>query len=233
METNLSLGVLWYAVFLFSTVCHEAAHAWVALKLGDKTGYEGGQVSLNPVPHIKREPVGTVLAPLFTFATMGWMMGWASTPYNFQWALNNPRRSALMSLAGPAANLLLVLLSALAIHGGLAAGVFRPPEIINFSTVVEASQPGFFSAFATFLSILFTLNLLLFSFNFIPLPPLDGSGILALFMNGSLARKYLLFVHHSGLSFIAILLAWKVFPFLFGPLHSLAIGLLYPGSFYH
>src|SRR5205807_423080 len=59
----LSLGLIWYVVFLFSTTCHEAAHALVAYLGGDSTAFEGGQVSLNPVPHMMREPFGMLLFP--------------------------------------------------------------------------------------------------------------------------------------------------------------------------
>src|SRR3974390_119056 len=90
---EVSMGLIWYIVFLFSTVFHEAAHSWVALKMGDPTAYEGGQVTLNPAPHIKRSPFGLIFVPLFTFFSSGWMMGWASAPYNPHWALQYPRRA--------------------------------------------------------------------------------------------------------------------------------------------
>ncbi len=102
-------GLVWYVVFLFSTSLHEAAHAWAAQRGGDPTAYLGGQVSLDPRPHIRREPFGMLLLPLFTAVTSGWPIGYASAPYDPVWAANHPRRAAWMSLAGPAANLLLVL----------------------------------------------------------------------------------------------------------------------------
>jgi hypothetical protein len=72
---NLADGIIWYAVFLFSTVFHEAAHALTAYKMGDSTAHSKGQVSLNPIPHIKREPFGTVIVPILSFAAGGWMIG--------------------------------------------------------------------------------------------------------------------------------------------------------------
>ena len=107
----LVLGLTWFVVFLFSTTLHEAGHAFAAWQLGDPTAYEGGQVSLNPLPHIQREPFGMVLVPLITFALNGWMMGWASAPYDPAWAHHYPKRAGVMALAGPAANLILVLIS--------------------------------------------------------------------------------------------------------------------------
>src|SRR6266852_7405402 len=112
ITNHLVDGILWYVVFLFSTTLHEASHALTAFRLGDRTAYEGGQVTLDPIPHMKREPIGTIVVPIISYAVGGWMIGWASVPYNFQWALTYPKRAAKMALAGPAANLLLVVLSA-------------------------------------------------------------------------------------------------------------------------
>ena len=97
---EFALGVVWYVVFLLSTTCHEAAHAWVSLRGGDPTASHGGQVSLNPIPHIRREPFGMVLFPWLSFFAGGWMMGWASAPYDIRWAYTYPRKSGAMALAG-------------------------------------------------------------------------------------------------------------------------------------
>ena len=118
MTYDLADGLKWYLVFLVSTSCHEAAHAWSAHRLGDDTAYRGGQVSLNPAAHIKREPFGMVVVPLLSYFFGGWMIGWASAPYNPEWALRYPRRSAVMALAGPAANLILVVLAAVLMRLG-------------------------------------------------------------------------------------------------------------------
>jgi hypothetical protein len=125
---KLADGLLWYMAFLFSTTLHEASHAFAAFRLGDRTAYEGGQLTLDPIPHILREPFGTVVVPIISFLLGGWMIGWASVPYDPQWAYDNPRSSAKMSAAGPAANLLLALLAALAIRLGIMGGLFSPPD---------------------------------------------------------------------------------------------------------
>ena len=124
---TLSVGLAWFAVFVFSTTLHEAAHSWAALQLGDPTAYHGGQVSLNPLPHIEREPVGMVVIPLISFFMYGWMIGWASAPYDPSWAARHPRRAAWMALAGPAANLLLLLTAGAIIRAGMMMGYFEPP----------------------------------------------------------------------------------------------------------
>jgi Zn-dependent protease len=100
MDPAIATGVIWVVAFLFSTTVHEAMHALVAWKGGDPTAYHGGQVSLSPIPHIKREPIGMLVVPLITTFTMGWTMGWASAPYDPVWAERHPRRAALMAAAG-------------------------------------------------------------------------------------------------------------------------------------
>jgi Zn-dependent protease len=198
-------GLTWFVVFIFSTTLHEAGHALVAWKLGDPTAYEGGQVSLNPWPHIRREPVGMVLVPIISFALNGWMMGWASAPYDPAWAHRYPKRAALMAAAGPAANLLLTVIAGVLIKSGIAA-----------------LSHGVFMA----IGILFLLNLLLFVFNLLPVPPLDGSAILPMFMSDNAARRYREFLHQPMFSLLGLLLAWKVFPYLFRPIQMVAFDLL-------
>ena len=161
------LGVAWYVVFLFSTTLHEAAHAWAAWRGGDPTAYHGGQVSLDPVPHVLREPLGTVVVPIVSYLMSGWMIGWASTPYDPLWADRHPRRAALMALAGPLANLALVLVGAALIRLGLGLGLFVAPGTLGFAHVVDAVGGGWQTAAGVGVSILFTLNLLLFVFNLI------------------------------------------------------------------
>ncbi len=123
MTPDFVIGIKWYLVFLFSTAFHEAAHAWAAFKLGDDTAYRGGQVTLDPTPHLRREPIGMVVVPILSYLAGGWMIGWASAPYNATWALQHPRRSAGTSLAGPAANVALVLLAATCIRVGMATAL--------------------------------------------------------------------------------------------------------------
>ena len=78
----LALGFIWYVVFLFSTTCHEAAHALAAKIGGDETAFLGGQVTLNPVPHIQREPWGMVIIPILMLVLTHSVIGWASAPYD-------------------------------------------------------------------------------------------------------------------------------------------------------
>jgi Zn-dependent protease len=226
----LVLGVMWYIVFLFSTTCHEGAHALVAKIGGDPTAFEGGQVSLNPLPHIRRETIGLVVVPILSYFIAHWMIGWASAPYNPDWQRRYPRRAAWMALAGPAANFTLVILSAIAIRGGMLAGIFERPDSASFTQIVTATAPGFAGFAATFLSILFVLNLLLGTFNLLPVPPLDGNTGITLFMGEDAALRFLDWFRTQGFGMIGLVLAWVVFDKIFSHIFRLALSALYPGS---
>ncbi|MCH8840119.1 MAG: site-2 protease family protein, partial [Planctomycetes bacterium] len=112
-ESMMALGVLWYVVFLMAITFHEGAHALAAKWGGDLTAFRAGQVTLSPLPHLQREPFGTILIPILSYVFSGWMIGWASAPYNPEWQRRYPRRAGWMALAGPAANALLTLLAAI------------------------------------------------------------------------------------------------------------------------
>ena len=227
---RLADGLLWYVAFLFSTTLHEASHALAAYRLGDRTAYEGGQLTLDPIPHIRREPFGTVVVPIISFLIGGWMIGWASIPYDPQWAYDNPRSSAKMSAAGPAANLLLALLAAVAIRLGMMWGYFFPPDSIDFAHVIGANGGGTLTTVAAFINVMFSLNLLLFIFNLLPLPPLDGSGVVPMFLREDHARKYLTLVRNPSFSFLGIVVAWNIFDYVYHPLHLAFINLLFLGE---
>src|SRR5690606_30571207 len=145
----IATGLVYYVVFLFSTTLHEAAHAWAAKRGGDETAYLGGQVSLDPMPHIRREPFGMVILPLITVLISGWPFGYASAPYDPRWAYRYPRRAALMALAGPAANLLIVIAAALLLRLGVMAGVFYVPDIARFGDLAWSDAAGLWPAIAT------------------------------------------------------------------------------------
>ena len=230
MNSNLLvMGLVWYVVFLLSTTCHEAAHALVAKLGGDLTAYHGGQVSLDPTPHIRREPFGMVVIPILSYIMGGWMMGWASAPYDPYWAERHPKRAAWKSLAGPAANFSLAILAGVLIHVGLLAGFFQYPDSLGFTHMVRAASDGAAVGAATFLSILFSLNLLLGTFNLIPIPPLDGFTAIGVLLPEELAGRVQALRHTLGnFTFIGLLIAWKVFDPIFEPLFSVFVKILYP-----
>jgi Zn-dependent protease len=232
MELNLALATVWYAIFIVSLTFHEAAHAFAALKFGDPTAYYQGQVTLDPIPHIRRSPFGMVIVPIVSFILGGWMIGWASAPYDSYWADSNRRKAALMALAGPAANLVLILLAALTIRAGMLLGYFHAPEQITFSRITAAS-PGPANSLSILISILFSLNLVLLVFNLIPLPPLDGSSILTFFLSDQAARRYNAVIQEPQYRLIGLIIAWHMLDFILRPVHTIALNILYPGAGYH
>ncbi len=223
----LWLCIVWYIVFVSSTVFHEFAHAFVAHRFGDPTADYHGLLTLNPIPHIQRTPLGMVIVPLLSFVGAGWMIGWASVPYDPYWAQRYPKQAALMGLAGPGANLILVILAGVLIHVGISAGIFYPPESIGFTSVVEAHADGLQKGLAVLVSILFTLNLLLFVFNLIPITPLDGTALAEFILKGEVLYKYRQLMAHPTVRMFGIFVAWQVIHFIFGPVHTFALNALY------
>jgi Zn-dependent protease len=230
-QMAVATGFLWFVAFLFSTTVHEAMHALVALRGGDPTAYHGGQVSLSPVPHIRREPIGMLVVPLLTALTQGWAIGWASTPYDTRWAVRYPKRAALMSAAGPAGNLMIAFAAFLVIKAGLASGWFFPPESVTFEHLVTGPDNGR-TFVGELLSILLTLNVLLCAFNLIPLPPLDGASVLGLCVPESTAIRIRELSHTPMFQLIGLVIAWQVFPVIVGPLFDLILKAVHPSLGY-
>ena len=227
-EFSLFTAVCWYLVFLASTTLHEASHAFAALKLGDDTAYRAGQVSLDPTPHIRREPIGMVVVPVIFFLTAGYIVGWASAPYDPEWARANPKRAGIMSIAGPCSNLLLTVIAALLIHLGATLGWFHISTNPHGAHVAIALKEGIPFLAAVLLSITFSLNLVLFCFNLLPIPPLDGSSFPLLFLSRQAAEKYTAFLRQPGFALIGVVLAYRLFPVIFGPMQAATTRILFP-----
>ena len=206
--------------------------SWTKLG-GDLTAYHGGQVSLDPRPHIRREPFGMVVLPLVSALISGWPFGFASAPYDPRWAMRYPTRAAWMALAGPGANLVLLLVAALAIRAGVAAGVFSAPEVVRFGSIVNTDGAGWWRGVGFLLGALFSMNLVLAALNLIPVPPLDGSAAVPLLLSTNQATRYQQFLWSQPmLGWIGMLVAWRLFDVIFRPLFLAAVNLLYPGMGY-
>ncbi len=219
---------LWLAAFLLSLTCHEAAHALAGKLGGDSTA--AAQVTLDPLPHIRREPFGTLVVPILSFFLQGggWMIGWASAPYDPAWAKRHPRRAASVAAAGPMANFALTLLAAVAIRIGVATGYFTLPiDGISLETLAVAPS-GVAKGLALFLSVLFSINVVLGTFNLIPLPPLDGYAIVPLVLNDRLRDKWFGLFSGGG-TLMGLIIAWLIFSRLIPPVFDAAIGLLHTG----
>ncbi len=227
-EIDFATGLVWFTAFLFSTTVHEAAHAFVAWRLGDPTAYHGGQVSLNPAPHVAREPIGMLVLPLLTSFTQGWAIGWASAPYDPHWAARYPRRAGIMSAAGPAGNLLIALLALGLMKIGLAGGWFVPPDRVSFDSLVEMASGSGPNFLTTILSVFLVLNVFLGVFNLLPLPPLDGASVITLFLPERLGVQLREFAANAMFSMVGLVVAWQLFPAIVGPLFSFVLLLVHP-----
>jgi Zn-dependent protease len=199
---------IWYVVFLFSTTCHEAAHALAAKLQGDETAARGGQVTLNPLPHIQREPWGMVLVPIASVLISGGnsLFGWASAPFDPEWERRYPKKSARMALAGPAANFTLMFLAVIGIHVGRHFDAF--------------SSKSWGPLAGQVLIVLFLLNLLLGLFNLVPAPPLDGSSAIMIFMSDSTARRYLDWLRGGNFGLFGLIIAIMIFRYVYPPIQE-------------
>src|SRR3990167_161788 len=166
---------------LFAITLHEAAHGWVASKLGDKTAFMLGRVTLNPFKHI--DLWGTVILPLFilVLSQYTFVFGWAK-PVPVNWDnLNKPRRDkAWVALAGPLANLLMAFFWA----GIAKLSLLWGADAAN--AIVKDTATFFYAAGVFGISI----NVILLILNLIPIPPLDGSRIVASLLTPAAARSY-------------------------------------------
>ena len=232
-EGGVVFGLLWFIAFLFSTTVHEAMHAFVAYRGGDPTAYLGGQVSLSPIPHIRREPIGMLVVPLLTALTNGWALGWASTPYDPMWAAHHPRRAASMAAAGPAGNLLIAGVAFGVLRIGVVTGVFVSPQRVNAHHMVEpAGGNPMLASTGELLSILFVLNVLLFVFNMLPVPPLDGGSAMSGVLPDRFAPVIRATTANPAMSMLGLVVAWQAFPTIAWPIVKAIVWLVHPADRY-
>lgn len=195
--SNLGLRVLELAMFVPAIVLHEVSHGYVSYRLGDPTAKMRGRLSLNPVKHV--DPFGTVLLPLLLWATGAPIFGYAKpVPIDPRYYKDYRRGMLLTGLAGPATNLLLaaaagLVVRALSLAGALATGTQSSAHLTVLGWIVYA-----FYYFAE-------LNLVLMFFNLIPIPPLDGSRVLPVFLSDRALQAYHRFEQYGILVFFGLL----------------------------
>ncbi len=185
------------SLIFISLAFHEYAHGWVANKLGDPTPKYSGRLTLNPLAHI--DPFGTIILPIILFLIPGVLpFGWAKpvpiNPNHFR----NPKKDTMwVSLSGPGSNLLIVIV---------------------MSLILKVNSLPY--AFELILAWLIIINLILATLNLIPVPPLDGSKILAYFLPAKLAYNYSRFQLQGVIALIILihlgLFQWLIFPILKG-----------------
>ncbi|MBT2970778.1 MAG: site-2 protease family protein [gamma proteobacterium symbiont of Ctena orbiculata] len=194
---------------IFAITVHEAAHGWMAKRLGDKTAEMLGRVTLNPIKHI--DPIGTILVPLGVYVMTGFMFGWAK-PVPVNWNnLRQPKRDmGLVALAGPGANLIMALIWALLVYAG--ALMLAHFQWLAVPLILMGVAGVLFNA------ILMALNLL-------PVPPLDGGRIVYSLLPPKQAQAYSR-LESFGLFIVLFLLVTGLLSVILGPVVGLTIMIL-------
>ena len=183
-------------ILIFSTVVHEVSHGYVAYLQGDNTAKHAGRLTLNPLKHL--EWFGSFLLPVMSYFLGGFIIGWAKpvpfNPYNLR---NQRWGEALVALAGPGSNLLIALVLGLLIR----FGVF----------------PSLQGAFA----LIVFINLILATFNLVPVPPLDGSKILfSILPNNLLQIREFLERNSTFILIFFVFFLWQfILPLVFWEFH--------------
>jgi Zn-dependent protease len=209
---GIAHGLIYYVVLLFSLSFHESAHAWTAWKLGDDTAKNLGRVTLNPIPHI--DPIGTVLFPLLQIFAGALILGWAKpTPYNpanFRRDVTMRKGHMLVAAAGPVSNLLL--------------GLFFAVALIVFvrQRVIDSDQDFLFNILVQGVG----LNVMLAVFNFIPIPPLDGSKVASFGLPGDVGERYDRIVEPYGFLILMLLLISGAFGYIASPIQRFVFNVI-------
>lgn len=203
---------IWALPLIFAVTVHEAAHGWVADKLGDPTARQLGRITFNPLPHI--DPVGTLLVPILMLTFTGFLIGWAKPVPVVMNRLRSPRRDmAIVAAAGPGVNLLMALFWSIVLL--LAHGLVHSMQALAIPLLLM-SVAGVF------------VNLVLMAINLLPIPPLDGGRVLNGFLPTRLSELYMKLEPYGLFILIALLIAGVVGAVL-GPIVFGGIALL-PGT---
>jgi len=202
--------MVWILPVLFAVTVHEVAHGWVANLRGDSTALMLGRLTLNPVKHI--DIVGTVIVPISCLVLGGFVFGWAK-PVPVSWRnLKNPRRdAALVAVAGPLSNLLMVFLWAFVAK-------------IGVMLVQQGFSNAVFLAYMGNAGIL--INLMLMILNLLPIPPLDGSRVVSSLLPPHLARTYDAIEPYGLMILVALIFTNVLSMILNPPLEWMQIGIL-------
>lgn len=213
MQLSLAQTIaVWILPVLLAITLHEAAHAWVANLCGDSTANMMGRLSANPLRHV--DPVGTILVPIVVavLSQFQFVFGWAK-PVPINWyQLRNPRRDmALVAAAGPVSNFMMTFFWASCMKAGL---MLSPNSSIIAEYLFLTGRAGVL------------INLILGLLNLIPIPPLDGSRILASMLPPTQAKYYMM-LEPFGFFILAALLFTGALGWLLGPALTLAVKIIY------
>ena len=193
-------------ILLFSVVIHEISHGWMALRLGDTTARDMGRLTLNPIPHI--DPIGSVLVPVFSLLVAGRVLiAWAKpvpvNPLNFS---DMRRDDILVSVVGPLSNFILSFACTI---------IFI--ILMKLEPLLPDSIPLLNEGMGFFMKMFYggiLVNIMLAVFNMIPIPPLDGSHVVASLLPDEMSAKYRS-LGFFGIFFILMLMRWHPFAMFF------------------
>lgn len=178
--------VLTVVLLMLSSVVHEVAHGFTAHLCGDDTAKEAGRLSLNPAKHL--DPLGSFVLPLIMAMAGGFVFAYAKpVPYNPYRLKNRRRDEVIVSLAGPASNLLQAGIGAILVRVLVSAATANPEAFLSSELFLGMTL---FDLLADILTTYIWVNLLLCFFNLIPLPPLDGSKVVCYFLKGEQLQRY-------------------------------------------
>jgi len=216
--------IIWFIVLLFSLSFHEAAHAWTSARFGDDTGRMQGRITLNPIAHI--DPIGTILFPILSAIGGIPLLGWAKPVQTnpLLWR-DKTKANIMVSAAGPLSNFILAVIAFIIIKALLMSGVL----MLNggYYTLVGPApgQAAFMAPLAVFLSVMLLLNVLLGVFNFIPVPPLDGSHILEEMLPSGMQEAYFQ-IRPFGFILLYLLMFLGVFNAILKPVYNAVLYVL-------
>ena len=203
---------IWALPLIFAVTVHEAAHGWVADRLGDPTARKLGRITFNPLPHI--DPIGTILVPMLMLVFTGFLIGWAKPVPVSVGRLRSPKRDmASVAAAGPGVNLLMALFWSLVLL--LAHSLIHSAQAIALPLLWMAVAGVF-------------VNLVLMAINLLPVPPLDGGRIVTGLLPMAAARVYAR-IEPFGMVILILLLVYGIIGKVISPIIFGAIELL-PGS---
>jgi len=214
------------AIVLFAISFHESAHAWSALQFGDTTARDLGRISLNPLRHI--DPIGSILVPIILYVFSGLIFGSAKpTPVDLRNTRNPRLANLVVSAAGPLSNFLLAAV------GLCLIAVVRATDPTAIAELLDALRGSRFAAgtLAPVTYILFQfvmVNTMLGVFNLIPIPPLDGSGVVVSVVGEPAARLYTT-IAPFGFLILILLISTRVLRVIFAPFQYAILRLVFGG----